>query len=115
MPSLTRSVPSGNLAAVHGLLQDGWAFLRIRYPVLLCSYRRLDVAYMFKSLGGLMSEAAEKGRDVFGAFVSDPCSRSAYHVVVMAITTGIIYKGISGGIEVLQDPDACPVRYTTAS
>jgi NSS family neurotransmitter:Na+ symporter len=47
-----------------------------------------------------MSEAAAgKAGDVFGAFVSDPVQSIAYHVVVMAITTGIIYKGISGGIE----------------
>ncbi len=80
----------------------GWmgffcGFVILSYYAVIAGW---TVAYMFKSLGGLMSEAAAgKAGDVFGAFVSDPVQSIAYHVVVMAITTGIIYKGISGGIE----------------
>ncbi|MCE5202256.1 MAG: sodium-dependent transporter [Synergistaceae bacterium] len=58
------------------------------------------VAYMFKSFGGLMELAgAGKAGDVFGSFVSDPIQPIAYHILVMAIVVGIVYKGISGGIE----------------
>ena len=47
-----------------------------------------------------MAAAGEgKAGDVFGAFVSDPVQSIYYHVAVMAITSGIVYKGISGGIE----------------
>jgi NSS family neurotransmitter:Na+ symporter len=58
------------------------------------------VAYMFKSFTTLLDAAsAGKGAEYFGAFVSDPVQSIAYHVLVMAAVTGVVYKGISGGIE----------------
>jgi len=58
------------------------------------------VAYMFKSFTTLLDAAsAGKAAEYFGAFVSDPVQSIAYHVLVMAAVTGVVYKGISGGIE----------------
>ena len=58
------------------------------------------LSYMFKSLSGLMAEAAAgKAGEVFGAFVSNPQQAIAFHLLDMAIITAIVYKGISGGIE----------------
>jgi len=58
------------------------------------------VAYMFKSFTTLLDAAgAGKAGEYFGAFVSDPVQSIAYHVLVMAAVIGVVYKGISGGIE----------------
>ena len=59
------------------------------------------VAYMFKSLGGLMEQAAVSGgaADAFVAFVSDPVLTILCLMVVMASVVGVAYRGISGGIE----------------
>ena len=80
----------------------GWmgffcGFVILSYYAVIAGW---TLAYMFKSFGGLMAAAGEgKAGDVFGAFVSDPVQSISYHVAVMAITSGIVYKGISGGIE----------------
>lgn len=80
----------------------GWmgffcGFVILSYYAVIAGW---TLAYMFKSFGGLMAAAAEgKAGDVFGAFVTDPVQSIAYHMVVMTIVSGIVYKGISGGIE----------------
>ncbi len=80
----------------------GWmgffcGFVILSYYAVIAGW---TLAYMFKSFGGLMAAAAEgKAGDVFGAFVSDPVQSISYHIAVMAIVSGIVYKGISGGIE----------------
>ena len=80
----------------------GWmgffcGFVILSYYAVIAGW---TLAYMFKSFGGLMVAAGEgKAGDVFGAFVSDPVQSIAYHIAVMAIVSGIVYKGISGGIE----------------
>ncbi|MDD4160651.1 MAG: sodium-dependent transporter, partial [Synergistaceae bacterium] len=80
----------------------GWmgffcGFVILSYYAVIAGW---TLAYMFKSFGGLMAAAAEgKAGDVFGAFVTDPVQSIAYHIAVMAIVIGIVYKGISGGIE----------------
>lgn len=80
----------------------GWmgffcGFVILSYYAVIAGWA---LAYIFKSFGGLMaSAAAGKAGDVFGAFVSNPVQAISYHLVVMAIVSGIVYKGISGGIE----------------
>ncbi len=81
----------------------GWmgffcGFVILSYYAVIAGW---TLAYMFKSFGGLMVSAKAEGKagDVFGAFVSDPVQSIAYHIAVMAIVSGIVYKGISGGIE----------------
>lgn len=80
----------------------GWmgffcGFVILSYYAVIAGW---TLAYMFKSFTGLMGEAAAgKAGDVFGAFVSNPVQSIAYHLAVMAIVGGIVYRGISGGIE----------------
>lgn len=80
----------------------GWmgffcGFVILSYYAVIAGW---TLAYMFKSFGGLMAAAADgKAGDVFGAFVSDPVQSISYHIAVMVIVSGIVYKGISGGIE----------------
>ena len=98
----------------------GWlgffcAFVILSYYSVITGW---TVAYMFKSLGGLMEQAAVSGgaADAFVAFVSDPvltilclivvmasvvgvAYRGICLIVVMASVVGVAYRGISGGIE----------------
>lgn len=80
----------------------GWmgftcAFVILSYYAVIAGW---TLAYMFKSFGGLMQQAAAgKAGDVFGAFVSDPVQAIMYHILVMVVITSIVYRGISGGIE----------------
>ncbi|MEG1911596.1 MAG: sodium-dependent transporter [Cloacibacillus sp.] len=80
----------------------GWmgffcAFVILSYYAVIAGW---TLAYMFKSFGGLMDAAAAgKAGDVFGAFVSDPVQAIMYHIIVMIVVIGIVYRGISGGIE----------------
>ncbi|MEG1823915.1 MAG: sodium-dependent transporter [Cloacibacillus sp.] len=80
----------------------GWmgffcAFVILSYYAVIAGW---TLAYMFKSFGGLMEAAAAgKAGDVFGAFVSDPVQAIMYHIIVMIVVIGIVYRGISGGIE----------------
>ncbi|MDO5115031.1 MAG: sodium-dependent transporter [Synergistaceae bacterium] len=80
----------------------GWmgffcGFVILSYYAVIAGW---TMAYMFKSFGGLMGEAAAgKAGDVFGAFVSDPVLTVVYLCVVMAVVIGVVYRGISGGIE----------------
>lgn len=58
------------------------------------------IAYVFKSFGGLMELAgAGKAADSFVAFIGNPVQAVAYHIISMVIVIGVVYKGISGGIE----------------
>ena len=81
----------------------GWlgffcAFVILSYYSVITGW---TVAYMFKSLGGLMEQAAVSGgaADAFVAFVSDPVLTILCLIVVMASVVGVAYRGISGGIE----------------
>jgi NSS family neurotransmitter:Na+ symporter len=58
------------------------------------------IAYMIKSVTGLMAIAAEgKAGDAFGAFVSNPTQVVLYQVIFMVMTIWIVFKGIGEGIE----------------
>ncbi len=80
----------------------GWmgiacAFIILSYYSVIAGW---TVAYMFKSLGGLMEiTGAEQAGKIFGEFVSNPTQAISYHILVMAVVSGIVFKGISGGIE----------------
>jgi NSS family neurotransmitter:Na+ symporter len=87
----------GGLWPLVGWMGFFCGFVILSYYSVIAGW---TVAYMVKSFGGLMaSAAAGKAGDVFGAFVSDPVQSISYHLIVMAMVGGIVYKGISGGIE----------------
>lgn len=87
----------GGLWPLVGWMGFFCGFVILSYYAVIAGW---TLAYMFKSFGGLMEAAgAGKAGDVFGAFVSNPVQAISYHLVVMAIVSGIVYKGISGGIE----------------
>ena len=77
---------------------DGRIYVILSYYSVITGW---TVAYMFKSLGGLMEQAAVSGgaADAFVAFVSDPVLTILCLIVVMASVVGVAYRGISGGIE----------------
>jgi len=87
----------GGLWPLVGWMGFFCGFVILSYYSVIAGW---TVAYMVKSFGTLMaSAAAGKAGDVFGAFVSDPVQSISYHLIVMAMVGGIVYKGISGGIE----------------
>ena len=58
------------------------------------------LAYMFKSLTGLMEEAAAgRAAEYFSAFVSDPVQVIGYQLAVMGVCVTVVYRGIDRGIE----------------
>lgn len=56
------------------------------------------LAYVFKSVTGLLSNSANIG-DVFGAFISSPVEPLAWMGIYLVVNIIIVSKGISGGIE----------------
>ncbi len=80
----------------------GWmgffcAFVILSYYAVITGW---TVAYMFKSLGGLMEAAAAgKAAEAFGSFVSNPVLSTACLCVVMGAVSVVAYRGVSGGIE----------------
>ena len=80
----------------------GWmgffcGFVILSYYAVIAGW---TLAYMFKSFGGLMEEAAGgRAAEVFGSFVSDPLQAIAYHLAVMAIVVAVVCRGIGAGIE----------------
>lgn len=81
----------------------GWmgffcGFVILSYYAVIAGW---TVAYMFKSLTGLMSQATsgEASSKIFGAFVSNIPATVSCHVLVMLMVGAVVYKGVSGGIE----------------
>lgn len=87
----------------------GGAWPAVGYLGILCgavilSYYAVitgwTLAYMFKSLGGLMSEAASGGAaESFTSFIANPYLTVLCLCVVMASVMTVVYRGVSGGIE----------------
>ncbi|MDL2297524.1 sodium-dependent transporter [Synergistaceae bacterium OttesenSCG-928-D05] len=87
----------GGLWPIVGWMGFFSAFVILSYYAVIAGW---CLAYMIKSFGNLLPEAAAgRAGDFFGAFVSDPAQAIGYHMIVMALTIAIVYKGISGGIE----------------
>lgn len=81
----------------------GWmgffcAFVILSYYAVIAGW---TLAYMVKSITGLMAQAVngETSGAIFGAFVSDAPQAVTYHVVVMTLTSLVVYMGVTGGIE----------------
>ncbi|SMP54961.1 sodium-dependent transporter [Anoxynatronum buryatiense] len=56
------------------------------------------LAYVFKSLTGLLSNAGAIG-DTFGAFITNPMEPLVWMIIFLLMNVVIVAKGISGGIE----------------
>lgn len=81
----------------------GWmgffcGFVILSYYAVIAGW---TLAYMIKSLTGLMLEATsgEASGALFGAFVSNVPQVLTYHAIVMLLVSGVVYLGVSGGIE----------------
>lgn len=81
----------------------GWmgffcGFVILSYYAVIAGW---TMAYMVKSLTGLMAEATsgDASGALFGAFVSNVPQVLTYHAVVMILVSGVVYLGVSGGIE----------------
>lgn len=81
----------------------GWmgffcGFVILSYYAVIAGW---TLAYMVKSLTGLMLEATsgEASGALFGAFVSNVPQVLTYHAIVMLLVSGVVYLGVSGGIE----------------
>lgn len=87
----------GGLWPIVGWMGFFVAFVVLSYYAVIAGW---TFAYIFKSFGSLMVDAgAGKATDVFVSFISNPVQAITYHLIVMGIIIGIVYKGISGGIE----------------
>ena len=88
---------AGGAWPVVGWMGIACAFIILSYYSVIAGW---TVAYMVKSFGGLMEiTGAEQAGKIFGDFVSNPAQAISYHILVMAVVSGIVFKGISGGIE----------------
>lgn len=81
----------------------GWmgffcGFVILSYYAVIAGW---TLAYMIKSLTGLMLEATsgEASGALFGAFVSNVPQVLTYHAIVMLTVCAVVYLGVSGGIE----------------
>lgn len=81
----------------------GWmgffcGFVILSYYAVIAGW---TLAYMIKSLTGLMLNATsgEASGALFGAFVSNVPQVLTYHAIVMLLVSGVVYLGVSGGIE----------------
>lgn len=81
----------------------GWmgffcGFVILSYYAVIAGW---TLAYMFKSVTGLMAEATsgEASGALFGAFVSNVPQVMTYHVIVMLAVSAVVFLGVSGGIE----------------
>lgn len=81
----------------------GWmgffcGFVILSYYAVIAGW---TMAYMIKSLTGLMSQATsgDASGALFGAFVSNVPQVLTYHALVMILVSGVVYLGVSGGIE----------------
>lgn len=80
----------------------GWmgffcGFVILSYYAVIAGW---TLAYILKSFTGLMEIAgAGKAADAFVSFIGDPVQAVLFHILVMIIVIGIVFKGIAGGIE----------------
>ncbi|MDO5562091.1 MAG: sodium-dependent transporter [Synergistaceae bacterium] len=87
----------GGAWAIVGWMGFFCGFVILSYYAVIAGW---TLAYIFKSLMGLMEVAGQGKADVaFVSFISDPMQAVLFHIVVMGIVIGIVYKGIGGGIE----------------
>lgn len=88
----------GDAWSIVGWMGFFCGFVILSYYAVIAGW---TLAYMFKSLTGLMGQAVsgEASGAIFGAFVSNAPKTIACHVVVMALVSSVVYMGISGGIE----------------
>ncbi|MDK9711089.1 sodium-dependent transporter [Acidaminobacter sp.] len=72
------------------------AFIFLSYYSVVSGW---TVYYSIQSFFGLNGLAPDQIGNFFGAFISDPVKPLMYHGIFMALTVGIIIKGVSQGIE----------------
>lgn len=72
------------------------AFIFLSYYSVVSGW---TVFYSIQSFFGLSGIAPDQTGNFFGAFISDPVKPLLYHAIFMALTVGIIIKGVSKGIE----------------
>jgi NSS family neurotransmitter:Na+ symporter len=87
----------GSKWAIVGWMGFFCGFVIFSYYAVITGW---TIAYIYKSFTGLMAQAAAgQAKEAFGSFVSDPVAVIGYTIVVMIITAGIVYKGVTNGIE----------------
>lgn len=93
-----------SLAKGGGGLWAGWGYFAILTGFLLLSFYSVvggwTIAYSLKSVFGEFAAGnPEEVKAAFGAYVSDPVSATMSHAIFMVATIGVVYSGVSGGIE----------------
>ena len=80
-----------------GFIGVGAGFIILSFYSVVAGWA---IAYIFKSVSGLLATAdpAALGA-IFKNFTADPWEPILYHGIFMALTIGIIVKGVTGGIE----------------
>lgn len=88
----------GGVWTIVGWMGFFCGFVILSYYAVIAGW---TLAYMVKSLTGLMSQATtgEASGALFGAFVSDVPQVLTYHAIVMIATCAVVFLGVSGGIE----------------
>mgnify|MGYP006287186641 CR=1 FL=1 len=82
----------------------GWGFFAILTGFLLLSFYSVvggwTVGYVFKAISGEFAAApVAEIPDMFGGLSGDPVWATIYHGLFMAATIGVVYGGVSDGIE----------------
>lgn len=88
----------GGVWTIAGWMGFFCGFVILSYYAVIAGW---TLAYMFKSLTGLMGQAVsgEASGAIFSAFISNAPQVIVYHFVVMALVSFVVYMGISAGIE----------------
>ncbi|MFB6352357.1 MAG: sodium-dependent transporter, partial [Bradymonadaceae bacterium] len=99
------------VGAYHKLAKEGsaqvWSifgFLAVVTGFLLLSFYSVvggwTIGYVVKAVNGQFATTpAEKIPGLFGKLASDPVWATTYHGIFMAATVGVVYGGVSDGIE----------------
>jgi NSS family neurotransmitter:Na+ symporter len=87
-----------------GKLWSIWGYFAILTGFLLLSFYSVvggwTVAYALKSVfGQFASGTPSEIKAMFGAYSGDPVSSTMSHAIFMVVTIGVVYSGVSKGIE----------------
>lgn len=95
--------PVGAFAALKGGFWPVTGYLGVICGFLILGFYSViggwTIAYTVKMLDGTLTAPGLDFAATFSSFVADPVEPLIYHAIFMALTVGVVLKGVSAGIE----------------
>lgn len=95
--------PVGAFAALKGGIWPVTGYLGVICGFLILGFYSViggwTIAYTVKMLDGTLTAPGLDFAATFSGFVADPVEPLIYHAIFMALTIGVVLKGVSAGIE----------------